>query len=142
MRRASMMTVLIATLLVSHASSRADVPAPACRHHVMTTPGYTAPPSRFDPPWVLGDAERAAINGAWISCDGRRFEHGGTCAGAVRERWDVDGGLCERTIGARTELAFCHATSAGPGLVDIALVPEHGGTVVHLTGTSRRLRRR
>ena len=145
MRPVAITTALVLSLLTAgRGVTRADTPAPACRHHQMSTPGYTLPPSRFDPPTALSEAERSALDGAWVSCDGAQFVRGGTCAGAVRERWDVDGGLCERSLGARgrRELAFCHATRVGPGLVDLALVPEDGGAVVHLTGTARRLVRR
>ena len=145
MRSISSTTGIVLTLLTAGLGvTRADTRAPACRHHQMSTPGYTLPPSRFDPPTALSDAERSALDGAWVSCDGTQFVRGGTCTGAVRERWDVDGGVCERSHGARArrELAFCHATRVGPGLVDLALVPEDGGTVVHLTGTARRLVRR
>lgn len=134
----------LAVTLVSgaaRATPTADVPLPACRHHVMTTPGYTLPPSRFDPPNMLTDGERAALNGTWTSCDGKAFVRGGRCAGRVREQWTLDGGLCERTIGGRTDLAFCHATHVAPGLIELTLSPERGTKVVRLVGTPRRMQR-
>ena len=134
------------TLLVASGPALAtpprDVPLPACRHHQLTTPGYTLPASRFDPPNMLSDRERATLNGTWTSCDGRTFVLGGRCAGRVRELWTIDGGVCERTrAGGRTDLAFCHATRGASGLIELALSTESGSTVVRLVGTSRRMLR-
>ena len=130
---------LLAASRAAVATPARDVPPPACWHQPLTTPGYTLPASRFDPPNMLSDGERATLNGTWTSCDGRTFVLGGRCAGRVRERWTIDGGVCERTgAGGRTDLAFCHATRASSGLIELALSPESGATVVRLVGTSRR----
>ena len=132
---------LLAAIDAAVAAPTRDVPLPACRHRELTTPGYTLPPSRFDPPNMLSDRERETLNGTWTSCDGATFVLGGRCAGRVREQWTFAGGMCERTADGRTDLAFCHATRVAPGLVELALSLEHSSTVVRLIGTSRHMRR-
>jgi len=122
-RSRSWIGALVAVALLGGVAAASPVPRPFCQHRPLSVPGYQIP-SRFDPPWVLSAAEHARLDGAWSACAGKPIVRGATCAGRQIEQWNIEGSMCERTAGGRTEVGFCRATRVLSGVYKIVMFPD------------------
>jgi len=121
--QSSSIGALVAVVLLAGVASASPLPRPACQHRPMSVPGYQVQ-SRFDPPGMLSAAEHARLDGTWSMCAGKPIVRGTTCAGRQTEQWKIEGSMCERAAGGRTELGFCRATRVLSGVYRIVMFPD------------------